>query len=68
MINSIEVYKDAGAKHGRAARNWDAGLMEHWDQWVRRALRLENPEDREIARKAYNDAYTAECRRGRHYF
>lgn len=57
MINSIETYTDAGAKAGRAAKHKDMPTVAHHGEWLRRAKRLETPEDARAAQQAYDEAY-----------
>lgn len=68
MLNSIEVYRDAGRKAGRASKNRDAGLVSHWKSWLTRALALETEADRKIAQQAYNEAYAEEATPSCSYF
>ena len=57
MINSLEIYRDTGEKAGKAQRHHDSALASFHHDWLRKALALEEPADREQARKAYDDAY-----------
>ena len=59
MFNSIESYKNAGEKAGRASKNHDAGLVSHWKRWLSQALCLETETDRKVARRAYDQAYSS---------
>jgi hypothetical protein len=58
MFNPIESYEHAGMMAGKAARNHDMGMLNHWANWKRAAVRLETPEDKALAEKAYTEAYT----------
>lgn len=59
MLNDIELYRDAGDKAARAMNhNQGEEFKFHYDH-MRRMLALETVLDRQIARKAYEDAYAA---------
>ena len=47
---------------GKAARNHDMGLLNHWSDWKRNAVCLESHEDKALAEKAYTEAYTDHAR------
>lgn len=61
MLNDISAYTEAGQKAGLARKQRDQGRVSHWSDWARRAIALEKPEDREAARKAFDEAYSLEC-------
>lgn len=52
MLNTEHAYIDAGYKCARATINRDAGLAQHWRQWLARAIDLErdNADKLEAAR------------------
>lgn len=68
MFNSIESYRNAGEKAGRAAKNHDASLTKHWKWWLSQALCLETETDRKVARQAYDQAYSEVATPTRSYF
>jgi hypothetical protein len=57
MLNSIEAYAEAGKREANARINHDFALVAKTNDWLRRAVALERPEDREEARQAYLAAY-----------
>lgn len=63
MLNSLEVYRYAGTKAGRARNHNDEALARHLREWLGRALALETFEDRRAGQAAFNEAYK-EARRG----
>lgn len=60
-MNPLEIYTDAGRKAGLAARRKDMGLLRHWNDWLSRALELENHDRRKTCRETYNDGYREEA-------
>jgi hypothetical protein len=69
MINSIETYRDAGMKAGRARRNRDESGAQFHSDWHRRAVALEKtPEDKAAAQKAFTEGYKSENCRPVSYF
>lgn len=60
MINPIELYRDSGHKAGRAMNRGDIATVQFESGWMLRAARLETPEDRKAAHKAYSEAYKFE--------
>lgn len=56
-INSPEAYSSAGAKCARAREHHDEALAHSLSDWFERALRVEQPEVREQARRLFNVAY-----------
>jgi hypothetical protein len=59
MLNDLEIYRDAGFKAARAMnRNQGEEFKFHYDH-LRRMLALETVADRQIARAAYDEAYSA---------
>ena len=60
-LNPLSAYAEAGQKAGRASRNRDVSAAAFHSGWMRRAIALEGEEHREAARKAFNDAYSAEA-------
>lgn len=58
MLNSLEVYRDAGRKAGNARRHHDEGLAGEMNRWLWRAVALEaTVEDKNQARQAYDEGY-----------
>ena len=58
MVNSLEVYRHAGTKAGRARNHHDEALARQLHEWFIRALTIEQTfEDRQTAREAFNEAY-----------
>ena len=60
-MKPIEIYTDAGRKAGLAAKRKDMATLRHWNDWLTRALDLEDPDRRKTCREAYNDAYREEA-------
>jgi hypothetical protein len=58
MINSIDIYQDAGRKAARAMNHNQGEEFKFHCDHMRRMLALETVTDRQIARKAYDDAYS----------
>ena len=59
-MNPIEIYTDAGRKAGLAAKRKDMGLLRHWNDWLSRALALENPD----RRKTFARPWALDCAGG----
>ena len=57
MMNSTEVYWQAGFKAGQATRNGDASLARMQREWFSRAKRLESIPDAVTAQEMYNAGY-----------
>jgi hypothetical protein len=57
MLNPISIYTESGTRAAKATNVGDGACYKFESDWVRRAFRLESPEDRIIARKAYEAAY-----------
>jgi hypothetical protein len=57
MMNSLEVYREAGYKAGEASKRHDQSFAAFQRNWLSRALTLETPEYAQEARKAYDEAY-----------
>lgn len=62
MFNTLETYRHAGKMAAKAARNHDAGALNHWARWRDAAVRLESADDQRKAREAYAQEYTAHAR------
>ena len=61
VLNSIETYAHAGTMAGQASRRRDTGCASFHSDWAKRAMALESPDYRQVARKAFDDAYRAEA-------
>jgi len=59
-LNSLEAYSDAGTRAGLARRRKDPGLVGFIEDWFRRAISLEKPENRPACRAAYEASYREE--------
>ncbi len=59
QLNSIEAYVESGTKAGLASKRHDAANSAFHSDWARRAIAMEAPEYRHVARKAFDDAYRA---------
>lgn len=57
MLNTLEVYENAGMEAGRSARHGDAAAARQWREWMGRAVKLERAEDRKTAQASYDAAY-----------
>lgn len=57
MLNTPEVYENAGMEAGRSARHGDAATARQWREWMSRAIKLERAEDRRTAQTIYDAAY-----------
>lgn len=60
-VNPLEVYADAGRKAGRARKNRDEACARFYTDWLRRALALESNVWSQMAKKAFDEAYTDEA-------
>lgn len=58
MINSEFSYVQAGYKAGKAMRQGDRALYDHWRQWINRALNVESVDDREYIQKLWGQGYS----------
>lgn len=58
MLNSIEIYKDAGRKVAAAYNKRDMSSADFHQRWFNRARLLENAEDRTKADQAYKEGWT----------
>ena len=58
MINSEFSYVQAGYKAGKAMRQGDRALYDHWRQWFRRALNVESNDEREYIQKLWGQGYS----------
>lgn len=61
MINNIGAYAEAGCKAGLARKHGDEANASFHSKWARRAIQRETDADKIAARKAFNDAYSAEA-------
>ncbi len=61
QLNSIETYAHAGTMAGQASKRRDTGCAAFHSDWAKRAIALESPDYRLVARKAFDDAYRAEA-------
>ena len=60
MLNSIEMYQEAGRKAAEARHQHDEARAEHWTQHASRMRNLEAKEDRAAAQDAFRVAYREE--------
>ena len=60
-LNSIDVYAHAGTMAGLASKRRDTSCAAFHSDWAKRAMALESPDYRQVARKAFDDAYRAEA-------
>jgi hypothetical protein len=58
-LNPLEVYADAGRKAAIAINHGDWSCAKFHQNWFNRAMELESETWRKMARKAYDEAYTA---------
>lgn len=56
-MNSVEAYVEAGKKAAIAMNQSDMGRYEHENGWFRKAKALEVGFNKEIAQRAYDEAY-----------
>ena len=61
MVNTIEAYREAGKRCGRARREHDEARAKLQSAWFNKAVWLEKPGDRPAATRAFNDAYREEA-------
>jgi len=60
-MNSLEIYRDAGLKAGKASKQKDQGTVSFQTGWFNKAIRLETDPDYALqARKAFIDGYRKE--------
>ena len=59
-LNSLEIYRQSGAKAGKAAKGQDWSFVTFEQNWFHRALALEDEENRQAIRQKWNNAYKAE--------
>ena len=59
MINSLESYADIGRSVARATNVQDGDKAKFERDYFRRMRAFESADDKRLADKAYNDAYTA---------
>ena len=58
MINTEHSYHEAGFKCGKARRQHDESLAQHWKGWFREATAAErNDEDKAEARRLFDQGY-----------
>jgi len=60
-LNNIDVYAHAGTMAGMASKRRDTSCAAFHSDWAKRAMALEAPDYRLVARKAFDDAYRAEA-------
>lgn len=68
MVNSLEVYRDTGEKQGRAFRRRDISQAQLLNRHYHEMLRLETPEDRIEAEKAFKEGYKSDFNPKPEYF
>jgi len=56
-MNSIEAYADAGTAAGTARNHNDEPTARFHTRWARSAIRLEDSEYKQEARRAFDEAY-----------
>ncbi len=59
-MNSLDTYRDAGQKAGKAQRQKDYRFRSFQCDWLRRALALESQPYRDEAHAAFDEAYCTE--------
>ena len=57
MLNTEHSYYEAGYKAGRARRQRDESRAQFHTDWFHRARGLEQPEDKDYARKLFDQGY-----------
>jgi len=57
MINSTEIYREAGEKTAKARKQGDEATAIFHYNWARRAIHLESGKNVEKARKAFDEGY-----------
>ena len=62
MINTIERYTECGSRAGDARKNRDESRYRFERDWFNRARARESVSDRNIADRAFNDAYEEAAR------
>jgi hypothetical protein len=60
QVNDDAIYREAGSKAGKAARNKDYSLSRFHYDWLKRAMALESVEIRQHVREVFNEAYRQE--------
>lgn len=69
MLNTEHAYHEAGYKCARARIQRDESRARFHKDWFTRALALENEEDRQYARKLFDQGYAeAQPNRSPQYF
>lgn len=57
MLNSLEVYKESGIRAAKAHNDRDHARYREENLYFGRMYALEKPEDKPLARQAYEEGY-----------
>ena len=60
MLNKIETYTETGTKAAEARQQEDLARYNFHYNWMRRAVKLEKNDDKQVAQNAFNEAYKEE--------